>query len=68
MRAKEAESLCAVCLSRGKESATCTIRTLMRRLQTGKTQGESSVRKSKGVCGDCLAEMSAVSQEGKERL
>ena len=68
MRAKAAESFCAVCLSRDKESAARTIRTLLRHLQTGRTQGESSVRKSKGVCGDCLAEMSAVSREDKERL
>ena len=68
MRAKAAESLCTVCLSMGRKKATRTIGTLLRYLQTGRTQGKSSVRKSKGVCGDCLAEMSAVSQEGKERL
>lgn len=58
MRAKAAESLCTVCLSMGrKREATRTIGALLRCLQTGRAQEKSSLRKTKGVCGnaDCVA-------------
>ena len=68
MRAKAAESLCTVCLSMGRKRGHAHKRNASETLTDRKNEGATSMRKSKGVCGDCLAEMSAVSQEGKERL
>ena len=53
MHAKAAGSLCAACLSKSKErDAAHRADTLPGCLQTGRAQGESSVRKTKGVCGN----------------
>lgn len=68
MRARAAESLCTVCLSMGRERGHAHNRDVSETLTDRENAGATSMRKSKGVCDDCLAEMSAVSQEGKERL
>ena len=74
MHAKAAESLCAACLSKSKEKAARTNRVLLGRLQTGRTQGKSTVRKTEGVCkkAGCIARgqrapvRGAAMQTGKE--